>query len=243
MLIYTFDGSLNGLLTCFYHAHKNNEEPLFMEYSSQLSILGTYFNLETDNNISKKMRDHIISNCGYLCFDAIYKAFLSERENINSNIFSFYKFSLKTKGKSIDMRNNDICFPVIDASNKVSRETHSCLGFVRFKKIDDKLLYAQYSPKSNVTELLMNHFIERNGSYSFIIHDAIRNIYGIYSENKLFVGKYHKTPVVIPNDCDETYGNLWKSYHKAIAIPERKNLSLQRNLMPKFYWKNLTEMQ
>mgnify|MGYP002569755837 CR=1 FL=1 len=36
---------------------------------------------------------------------------------------------------------------------------------------------------------------------------------------------------------------LWKSYFRALAIPQRTNERLQRRMMPRRYWKHLTEME
>ena len=36
---------------------------------------------------------------------------------------------------------------------------------------------------------------------------------------------------------------LWKNYFRALAIPQRTNERLQRRLMPRRYWKHLTEME
>ncbi|MEG1200053.1 MAG: DUF4130 domain-containing protein [Algoriella sp.] len=37
------------------------------------------------------------------------------------------------------------------------------------------------------------------------------------------------------------YQELWKSYFKSTTITERKNSKLQIQMMPKRFWKNLTE--
>jgi probable DNA metabolism protein len=42
---------------------------------------------------------------------------------------------------------------------------------------------------------------------------------------------------------DEKWQDIWRTYIKKIAITERKNLVVQRNFMPKRFWKYLTEKQ
>ena len=39
------------------------------------------------------------------------------------------------------------------------------------------------------------------------------------------------------------YQNLWKVFHKSVAIKERSNERLQMQHMPKKYWDNLIEMK
>jgi len=42
---------------------------------------------------------------------------------------------------------------------------------------------------------------------------------------------------------EEFYQKLWKSYFTHINIQERKNLKLQRQHMPRRFWKYLPEMR
>jgi probable DNA metabolism protein len=43
------------------------------------------------------------------------------------------------------------------------------------------------------------------------------------------------------SDDEFIFQEAWKIYHKHLSIKERYNPKLQRNFMPKRYWKNLTE--
>ena len=36
---------------------------------------------------------------------------------------------------------------------------------------------------------------------------------------------------------------LWKNYFRALAIPQRINERQQRRMMPRRYWKHLTDME
>ncbi len=56
----------------------------------------------------------------------------------------------------------------------------------------------------------------------------------------------HKVNVLalelLPDSIDDEDASLWKRYFKAVDNPSRRNLSLQRRLMPVRYWKYLTEL-
>ena len=39
------------------------------------------------------------------------------------------------------------------------------------------------------------------------------------------------------------FNDLWKSFFNSIGIKERNNYKVQRNFMPKKYWKYITEME
>jgi probable DNA metabolism protein len=42
---------------------------------------------------------------------------------------------------------------------------------------------------------------------------------------------------------EEWFEDLWKTFHKTIAIKERTNKKCQQQFMPKKYWKNILEME
>ncbi|MGL5152900.1 MAG: DUF4130 domain-containing protein, partial [Clostridium sp.] len=41
---------------------------------------------------------------------------------------------------------------------------------------------------------------------------------------------------------EDNYTDLWKEYFKSVTIKERTNPKLQKRMMPKRYWENLTEI-
>ena len=45
-----------------------------------------------------------------------------------------------------------------------------------------------------------------------------------------------------PDQAEEEYRRLWKGFYNAIGIQERRNDRLRASLMPRRYWKHLTEM-
>ena len=42
---------------------------------------------------------------------------------------------------------------------------------------------------------------------------------------------------------EKLFQEMWRSYFKALTIKERKNPKLQRQHMPRRYWKYITELQ
>ena len=115
-------------------------------------------------------------------------------------------------------------------------------GFVRFKKLDEDVMYASYTPTSNITPLIAPHFADRMNSFNWIIHDTRRNIFAVYNKRECIIG--HTVPENIPKpvDIDADFEDLWRSYTVHTTIKERLNLRLQMNLMPKKYWHFMTEM-
>lgn len=91
------------------------------------------------------------------------------------------------------------------------------------------------------------HFSKRLSLERWIIHDERRNIAVAWDGKKL--EQYDSdnlsrffNGLEIKLGLEETkYQDLWKVFFNNIAIPERKNISLQAQNMPRRYWKYLVE--
>lgn len=244
MLLYQFDGSYEGLITSFYYALKNKETPIFQHSSkSQLSFVNISIDIITDMNIYKKMEVYLISKCTYDCYDTIHKVFLYDHTPLYNDIFYFTKKAMKYKEETLFLRTDSIINRMLDAKLRVERETHKMIGFLRFSRVTPLLLSATYSPTNNITSLLCHHFTDRYQNYNFVINDVSRNIFAIYNHKKCVIGTYNEQQSTQFTDIDDDYELFFKIYHHHISIPERKNLRLQSNFMPKKYWKHLVEMK
>ncbi|HAD80803.1 MAG TPA: hypothetical protein DCF99_17570 [Flavobacteriaceae bacterium] len=131
----------------------------------------------------------------------------------------------------------------------VHREKHHHEAFIRFEKINQDLFFAKTDPKYNVLPLIINHFRKRYADQNWIIYDTIRK-YGIYYEKSSgnvqqiqlnFTPKSSTTPTEWIDVNENLYQELWKSYFNSTTIEARKNSKLQIQMMPKRFWKHLTE--
>ncbi|MDR2407703.1 MAG: TIGR03915 family putative DNA repair protein, partial [Bacteroidales bacterium] len=135
---------------------------------------------------------------------------------------------------------------------KVSNEAEKVRQFVRFQKTADKMYFAAIKPLYNVLPLVVNFFQDRFADQQWVIYD-IKRSYALYYDlkktevayfddlkmNKLN-GKLHPDLLAEDESC---FQDTWKQYLHAISIKERKNPKLQRQHMPKRFWKYLTEKQ
>lgn len=244
MITYMFDGTFEGLITSFYYAFKNKKEANFLcSTNSQLSLLNIDFEVTTDFSIYIKMEKYLCEKCTYECFDALYKAYLCKTTIMYSHLFYFVKKAIKYKEQTLFLRTDDIINKILKAQLNVERETHKMLGFLRFKKINNNILFAKYSPTNNVTTLLTNHFISRFNQYHFIILDENRRIYAYYNKKKCIIGKFDNNANINSKDIEANYEEFFKTYCTHISIKERKNPRLQSNFIPKKYWNFMIEMQ
>ncbi|HPJ21885.1 MAG TPA: TIGR03915 family putative DNA repair protein [Clostridia bacterium] len=243
MIIYICDSTFEGLMTAIYFAYKEKAECKVVSGETyQMSIGDTTVHVETDLQIFSQMENYIAGTCGIENLMTMYRAYLGELPDISNQIFAFFKVAIKNKLNTQYMHADPRVFPVLAAEKTTARESHKMLGFIRFKKIADDMLYAPYQPTSNVTPLVAKHFADRMNSYRWIIHDTVRGVYAVYNGEKCMVGCRAPDNLPILVDIDRDYEELWTSYTKSVAIEERRNLRLQMSFMPKKYWKFITEM-
>ena len=177
--------------------------------------------------------------------------YLSEIEKSDDLIFRYLRKNIDSKS-SIEMNFGDP--DVLQMQQVAKRTSHEELyikQFVRFQKAADDIFFAPIAPRHNALPLTINHFKDRFADQKWVIYD-IKRKYGYYYDLKtveeitldddthLLSGKLDEALMA---EDEKLFQDLWKGYFKAMTIKERINLKLQRQHMPKRFWKLLTEKQ
>ena len=238
-LIYLYDGTFLNLISLINHLLKFKIKPLNIcdENKYISSLLEEPVRLEQVKISNMKISSNILKT--------IYYVFLSEEENKELIIYYFWLNSLKYQNKIFYMRNLKCVSSALKISKYVNNENHKLKGFLRFREINNHILYAEISPTNNVLELLSKHFAKRLKNEYWIIYDIGRNRYSIYDKKRYYI--VSKDNINLDNiklDKEEKdIENLWLTFFETIGIEERKNKRCQMNFMPKKYWKYMIEME
>jgi probable DNA metabolism protein len=243
MLIYIYDNSFEGLLTAIYEAYYKRENPdkILPRFDLQLSIIDIYISIETDLDKSLKVYNSIKNKISIEALEMVYNVFLSEDPDKETIIFEYLKQGWKI-GRNILFHLSDECVLKMNKINqRVEHEAHKMTGFVRFRLIENNIYYAPVEPDNNIIELIAPHFAERFSEQNWIIHDVKRNHAVIYNCREWVVVHEAFDNVPDPDKGDLDYQKLWKGFFNSISIQNRTNLKLQKGLMPRRYWRNLTE--
>ena len=115
--------------------------------------------------------------------------------------------------------------------------------FIRFADIGGGLYYAHITPQANVVPLIMGHFSKRFNIQPFIIHDPRHCLSGVFDTKKWWLVEGVPQGISLPTAIEDRYQELWQRFYKTIAIPERKNLVVQRGFMPKRFWGDMCEQR
>lgn len=243
-MVYLYDGSFEGLLTCIFEAYATKERDVSIKNSATYtpSFLDEVKTIGTDMGKFERVFSSIPKKISKQAQEVVYRAWLSGDEDAPDLIFHFLRAGYKIGARVTDYLQDPLISRIMDLDKKVGREAHRFLGLLRFKEIAEGIFYAVYEPDYNITVLIAPHFVKRL-AMPFIIHDKKRNICAVSDGGEMVLTDKPPQADDVKTISEDEYASLWKAFFKAIAIKERKNPRTQMQYMPKKYWKNLTEMQ
>lgn len=253
MIIFHYDKTFEGLLTAVFDAYSRKTfpdklmgpddiEPLFVN-ESHLVITDEEKSCRVWKSLEKKLAKITLNMISYV--------WLSELEGSDELIFRYIRKTFDSK-VSIEMNfADDDVLQLRNIAQKVNREKHRLIEFVRFQKTADGIFFAPVAPDHNALPLTLSHFTDRFADQKWIIYDTKRNYGYFYDLKKVTEMTLDNTDLFPDGKINETlmdkdeqmFQKMWKAYFKSMTIKERINLKLHRQHLPKRYWKYLTEKQ
>ncbi len=157
--------------------------------------------------------------------------------------FNSFDDKRRAAAKAANNRTDADTLTTLTTAYKVQIEIHRMMGLLRFTKNEDGEFIAKCEPDHFILPCLGDFFTARFGDTPWAIIDEKR---------RLVLSKKHgeRAKINILEDAAEgisaaksdEWEDLWKHYHKTINNEDRNNPDLQRQLMPKRYWKHLPEV-
>lgn len=242
-IVYLFDGSFDGFLTVFFESYTNKIVPfdIIEENKVQMSLCYEYVKIETDKIKAERVFKGIEKNISRLALENCFEAFLSDNEKRFIYIWRYLKLGFKVGKKIDDYKTDDSVLAVLKMSGNVSHEAHLLTGFLRFSETKENVLYAKFCAKNDVLQILAEHFSDRFNSEKWIIHDVNRKKAAIYNDGEYIITELDFELNIELSEDEQMYKALWKEFFDVIAVENRKNPILQRNMLPKKYRKYMNE--
>ena len=252
MTILLYDSTFEGLLTAVFEVFEYKYdvvEIVAQQNYSQENFFAETHEVITDFTKSDRVLKKLEQNLGKLGISQLMMVYFSERKDLERLILSAVRHSIKHPKQNIlqDFGNEDI-LEISKICRSVSRERHRMLAFVRFELLQDEVYFAKIEPDFNVLPLIRKHFKERYADQKWMIFDLKRH-YGIFYDLKevhFFTPdssqlQNFRNSEQFHHEEEKKYQKLWQRYFVKTGIPERKNMKLHIQWVPKRYWKYLTE--
>lgn len=249
--IFTYDGTYEGLLSVVFESYKMKTTPSEIRHIDQYqeNLFAKPVHVKTDIKKAERVQKGLEKLADSALNNMLYRCFLSEEEDIEMLIYHFIKTSIEhTENIAHNYRDEKI-LKLHAINKKIGREVHRMHAFVRFQRTKDEIYTALIEPDFNVIPLIGEHFEKRYSNQKWLIYDTRRR-YGIFynMESYKFItlhddaqqGSGGLSREILTLD-EPGYQTLWKSYFDSVNIPERENMKLHIQHVPRRYWKYLVE--
>ena len=256
MTVYTFDGTMDGLLTAVFDAFALHEQPeQLLKTGDALPLFCDHtYHVTSDDEKAQRVWTGLEKHLPREAMKLIYVSWLSELPELPTPLFQYICKVFRQGDISKHFADPDV-LTVTNIARRVLHEQLRMKQFIRFQKAKDGTYLAVVSPDHNVLPLVTDHFSDRFNDQPWLIYDARRH-YGFNYDGHLVIRITFEDEAVVPfnlangklNDevlssDDQLLQNLWRTYFKAICIKERMNPRKQLSDMPHRYWKYMTEKQ
>lgn len=254
MIIYTYDNTFEGLLTCIFECYDRKRFPVDIcsRMGEQQYLFVEKHDVQTDPAKAQRVWKGVQDKLSGKNKQLLFYAFLSQEKDVEMKIYRFARrlfsghFNLET-----DFGDPDVLY-LVQTFRKVKQEAMRMLQFVRFQQTKEGVYFCGIEPRYDVLPLVINHFQKRFADQKWLLYDLKRN-YGVFYDkgtaeevvisNRQFNRLNGQVEKELLENGEDFYQKLWKSYFTHINIEERKNLKLQRQHMPRRFWKYLPEKQ
>lgn len=256
MMIYSFDGTMDGLLTAVFEAFSLHEEPeQLLKEGDALPLFCDYnYQVTTDEEKARRVWTGLEKRLSREAMKLISVSWLSELQELNTPLFLYICKVFRQGDISRNFADPDV-LTVTNIARRVLHEQLRMKQFIRFQKAKDGTYLAVVAPDHNVLPLITDHFSDRFNDQPWLIYDTKRH-YGFHYDDQQVIRITFEDEGAVPFDLtngklqtdvlssdDQLLQDLWRTYFKAICIKERMNPRKQLKDMPRRYWKYMTEKQ
>ena len=216
-VVYTYDGSFDGFLSCVFARYANKEVPIAISRDEDFppTLFPCRF-IPTDPAHARRVLRKVLT-------------------------LSPYGARLLQRGFLTCLPDRELA-PVFRAVRHLEGEAHVLKGFVRFSDLGG-VLGGEIEPKNRVLPLLRSHFCARYPQDAFFLYDRTHHEALLHAAGQAVIRPLADFQMAPPDEAEARYRTLWKRFYDNIAIRERDNPRCRMTHMPKRYWSTMTEFQ
>ncbi|MBQ8050655.1 MAG: TIGR03915 family putative DNA repair protein [Bacteroidaceae bacterium] len=257
MLVYTFDRTMDGVLSAVFDAYSLRQRPevLIGEGEPLPLFCDESHRVTTTEEKARRVWKGLEKYLSHEAMRMLAVSYLSEDRELDTPLFHYiYKVFEAKRSIERNFADPDVLF-VTNTARRVMHERLRMMQFIRFQKAQDGTYLGVVHPDHNVLPLIIDHFRDRFQDQPWLIYDARRQ-YGYYFDQREVTRVTFEDTSSLPFDLrtgqlseellsenDQLFQRLWRTYFKAICIKERMNPKKQLNDMPRRYWAYMTEKQ
>lgn len=256
--IYVCEDSLTGIFSGIYEVWKRKmtaeEAGLEVGDSFERRLFCEYIFCKAEERKALAVIRMIQKNLGADVYEKISYALLSADRRKADMVFRamLEAKKLSRKDRLMEHLGNEAVRAVFGMYRQVANEAHHYKGFVRFRELKNKTLFAKIEPKHAVLPCIAEHFADRFPQENWVIYDKTHEVFLIHEKGKRYYflqqymcmkGDSGSAQKIAGGFSEEEmdYEALWKEFVQSISVAERENRALQNQNLPLRFRTNLVE--
>lgn len=257
-IIYVCEDSLTGIFSGIYEVWKRKmtaeEAGLEVGDSFERRLFCEYIFCKAEERKALAVIRMIQKNLGADVYEKISYALLSADRRKAEMVFRAMLEAKKLSRKDLLMEHlgNEAVRAVFGMYRQVANEAHHYKGFVRFRELKNKTLFAKIEPKHAVLPCIAEHFADRFPQENWVIYDKTHEVFLIHEKGKRYYFLQQYMCMKGDSGSDQNiaggfseeemdYEALWKGFVQSISVAERENRALQNQNLPLRFRTNLVE--
>lgn len=257
-IIYVCEDSLTGIFSGIYEVWKRKmtaeEAGLEVGDSFERRLFCEYIFCKAEERKALAVIRMIQKNLGADVYEKISYALLSADRRKAEMVFRamLEAKKLSRKDRLMEHLGNEVVRAVFGMYRQVANEAHHYKGFVRFRELKNKTLFAKIEPKHAVLPCIAEHFADRFPQENWVIYDKTHEVFLIHEKGKRYYflqqymcmkGDSGSAQNITGGFSEEEmdYEALWKEFVQSISVAERENRALQNQNLPLRFRTNLVE--
>ena len=257
-IIYVCEDSLTGIFSGIYEVWKRKmtaeEAGLEVGDSFERRLFCEYIFCKAEERKALAVIRMIQKNLGADVYEKISYALLSADRRKADMVFRamLEAKKLSRKDRLMEHLGNEAVRAVFGMYRQVANEAHHYKGFVRFRELKNKTLFAKIEPKHAVLPCIAEHFADRFPQENWVIYDKTHEVFLIHEKGKryYFLQQYMcmkgdsgsaQNIAGVFSEEEMDYEALWKEFVQSISVAERENRALQNQNLPLRFRTNLVE--
>ena len=248
MVVFACHDDFESMMTCIYDAwsarlgHSNIK--LMTEPIEEPELFCQYRHVDPDPEKYKKVIRSIRSKISENAYQDVYRAAMHWNPEKLDIIYRFLVLGFALGSQVTRMLGDPYVSALFELDRKVTNESHQFREFIRFSRLNDQVLFSLIQPKCNILTLIASHFSDRMPSENWLIADKKRKMALVHPADQ----DYFLTPVTHQELSHmeearkgDAYSSMWKAFFNSVGVEARANYRCQRNFLPLWYRKDMTE--
>lgn len=248
--VYICTDTITGLYSALHDAWKESRDKdagVETKGKVQQQLFCEYHTVAESGQKAGRLERMIKRYLGYSTYWDVYHALLSEEEDKGTAVFRMMQESrnIRDSHKIMDHLGNPDVAKVFAMSRSVSNEAHMYQEFIRFRELENGILFSEITPKAQILTCVADHFADRFPLENWVIYDKSHQTFLVHKAREswglVWGENLNAEAVENVSEKEKEYQRLFKGFFESVSISERENPKCQQNHLPLRYREGMPE--